>query len=94
MAWPDDALLGGAEGAAAVAPPAEAEAGTVRLQFASGQRLGACVAWDRCSGLLAVELQPAEDTLAGNGIQVAILDPQAPQVAGNPCSPSWLLRLS
>lgn len=80
MAWPDDAFLGGAEGAAAPAPPAEAEAGSVRLQFAGGQRLGTCVEWDRCSGLLAVELQPAAGRSAGGGIRVAILDPQAPQV--------------
>ncbi|KAL4431487.1 hypothetical protein ABPG75_006743 [Micractinium tetrahymenae] len=79
MAWPDDALLGGAEGAAAPAPPVEAEPGSVRLQFAGGQRLGGCMAWDRCSGLLAVELQPAPGAAAGGSIRAAILDPQAPE---------------
>lgn len=80
MAWPDDALLGGTEGVASLAPPADTAASSMRLQFSGGQRLGACVAWDRCSGLLAVELQPRSDRAADGSIRVALLDPQAPEV--------------
>jgi hypothetical protein len=64
-------------------PPAQwrpPHAGTVRLQFTDRQRLGGCVAWDRASGLLAIELQASAEDGSGDAAAVAILDPQAPEV--------------
>ena len=61
------------------AATAAAEAGTIRLQLAGGQRLGGCVAWDGASGLLAAELLAPEGSRT---VPVAILDPQAPEVCG------------
>jgi hypothetical protein len=73
------AEAGGGSGGAAAA--AAGEAGSVRLQFAAGQRLGGCLAWDRASGLLAAELQPNSTGFGDNGsIPVAIVDPQSPEV--------------
>jgi hypothetical protein len=72
-------LVGG--GGAAAAAAATGEAGSVRLQFAAGQQLGGCLAWDRASGLLAIELQPNSTGGDGSGsIPVAIVDPQSPEV--------------
>ncbi|KAL4853508.1 hypothetical protein ACK3TF_005530 [Chlorella vulgaris] len=54
-----------------------------RLQFGGRRLLGGCVAWDRASGLLAVELQAEDSSRPGGGAavaaSVAILDPQAPE---------------
>lgn len=56
-----------------------------RLQFGGRRLLGGCVAWDRASGLLAVELKAEDSSRPGGGAavaaSVAILDPQAPEVS-------------
>lgn len=71
---------GGAAAAAGPLPPPALEPGSLRLQFAGGRRLGGCLAWDRASGLLAVELQADEDAAGSSSIPVAIVDPQEPEV--------------
>lgn len=42
-------------------------------------RVGACVAWDRVSNLLAVELQPTDGE---PGLTACILDPCCPEASG------------